>query len=405
MECVDKTSETNLTMKDAITMVAAAQSTLLEQADVLAEFTKLNLPMVVMREKTTPEEGVCNSETIRRLQDIEITLNSLRDTKQKTEDDISEIKQWRDKFVAEQSTFWINMEELSKNLKDNFKTQGEQIIEQDNKIKELNQQINSLKTKESDTDKTMEKLSLDMIEYENNLHTLNKEMRVYTEKTDHVTQEIQKHSDLISAKEKDGLQNNRQLQNTLEELLSKYVVICKILQQRLVPIDKLIEVYNQNSEARGDTMKMIDALQIDFFKLRQDFQKIVANQQVKQPMPGFIASNGRCDAVDNLNYKVITFESVERDMGNNFNPATGEFTAPVDGLYVAKFTIQQEGFRSVGALLKHKFSTVGDVHTNSQYAKSSGRFNVRMKSGDVLYLNTYSVDCICTHFSCFFQSE
>lgn len=130
---------------------------------------------------------------------------------------------------------------------------------------------------------------------------------------------------------------------------------------------------------------------------------------MKHSAPGFIASRGRCDAVDNLMYKVITFQSVQRDVGNNFNPTTGEFTAPIDGMYIASFTIKQAAYRSVGAWLRHKSSNrvtgVGDVYTKNQDAESSGRYNVRIEGGDLLYLNTYNVDCICTHFSCFYHSE
>ncbi|XP_059178328.1 filamin A-interacting protein 1-like isoform X1 [Physella acuta] len=192
-----------MTMKDILAMITTMQSTILEHLDMFTESTKLFPPKLMLEEETTLESKIlkpdtgfiskasisveCNSESSRRLKEIETVLSTLQDTKQKTEDDISELKQRRDNFVTEQSEVGIKIEKLSKKQKQNLKNLRKQINEQDKKIEDLNQEIESLKTKESDTDKTLEKLSLDMKEYENNLHTLNKEMRVYTDKTDHET--------------------------------------------------------------------------------------------------------------------------------------------------------------------------------------------------------------------------
>ncbi|XP_059164500.1 uncharacterized protein LOC131947320 [Physella acuta] len=83
----------------------------------------------------------------RRLAYIETTLSSLQDTQHKSTDDISEIKQWRDNFVTEQSDMGVNIEQLTKKQKQNFKSLRKQMSEQDNKIKELNKEIESLKKK------------------------------------------------------------------------------------------------------------------------------------------------------------------------------------------------------------------------------------------------------------------
>ncbi|XP_059164658.1 putative leucine-rich repeat-containing protein DDB_G0290503 [Physella acuta] len=372
-ECVDNIPDSNKAVKDAIAMVTTAQSRIIEHTDMFTD--------------------EYNPETSRRLKDFETVLSSLQDTKQKTEDDISEIKQWRDNFVTEHSDLGIKVHNFTKKQKQNFKNLRKQLIEQDNKIEELTKQIESLKTKESDTDKTLEKLSLDMKEYENNLHTLNKEMRVYTNKTDHVTQEIKNHSDLISAIKVD---KNKKF----ETLLSKHVVLCKLLQQRLMPIDKMIETYNQNSETTEGKIKKIEK---EVLKLSNDVLSI-ANQRIKHSTLGFVASQGRWDGTNRELYTVITFNSVERNVGNHFNPNTGEFTAPVDGLYKAKLTIKQTGDKIVGAGIKHMSdgveSWLGSVGTKDKYVEASKTFAVRLKFGDILYSYTGYEDCECTHFSC-----
>ncbi|XP_059161467.1 uncharacterized protein LOC131944693 [Physella acuta] len=85
----------------------------------------------------------------RRLAYIETTLSSLQDTQHKSTDDISEIKQWRDNFVTEQSDMGVNIEQLTKKQKQNFKNLRKQMSEQDKKVKELNKEIESTKEKES----------------------------------------------------------------------------------------------------------------------------------------------------------------------------------------------------------------------------------------------------------------
>ncbi|XP_059178345.1 uncharacterized protein LOC131957629 [Physella acuta] len=343
MESKDHISDCNTTVIDAITMVTSAQNTLLEQADRLAESTKLYPLTVMTREKATPEVA-CYTEAIRRQDGDKHSLLSLQDTKQKTEDDISDTKQWRNNFVAEQKDNRIKIEKLCIKQKQNFTTQKEQLKEQDNKIEELNQQIKSLKTKESDTDKTLEKLSLDMKEYENNPHTLKKEMGEFRDQT----QGIQGFSETFV-----------------------YQIAC---------------------------------LEKDILKLTRDLQTI-ANQQLKNTMPGFIASHGSWDGT----CQHMTIYTVERNVGNYFDPTTGEFTAPADGLYIASLTIKQTGDDVVRVDVYHKSdgveSRVGVVKTQDDSKEESRTMFVRMKAGDLLYLESAYVDYEFNNYSCFFLGE
>ncbi|XP_059178335.1 uncharacterized protein LOC131957618 [Physella acuta] len=258
-ECVDNMPGSSKAVKDAIAMVTTAQSIILEHTDIFNDSTKLSPTTVMTLEKTTPDiqdkkapiSVEYNPETSRRLKDIETVLSSLQNATQKTEDDISEIKQWRDNFVTEQSDLGIKIQNWSKKQKQNYKNLRKQLIEQDDKIEQLIQQI--------------------------------------------------------------------------------HVVTFKLLQQRLMPIDKIIERYNQKYETREGKMKKTETLEKEVLKLSQDLQSI-ANQQVKPSTPGFIASQGRSKGKFNDGYQVITFSAVETNVGNHFDPKTGEFTVPVDGL-------------------------------------------------------------------------
>ncbi|XP_059178340.1 uncharacterized protein LOC131957623 [Physella acuta] len=184
-----------------------------------------------------------DSETTRRLKDIETALSSLQDTKQKTEDDISEIKQWRDNFVAEQSDMGINIDNLSKKQKQNFKNIRKQIHEEDSRMHELNNEIKIVKERETKTDKAIEKLFLDLREFKIHLQNINTEMQANTEKIENFTQEFKKHYDWISTVQEEGTKH--------------HVVICKLLQQKFIPIDKMIQTYNHNSKCMEGRLKKV----------------------------------------------------------------------------------------------------------------------------------------------------
>ncbi|XP_059164627.1 uncharacterized protein LOC131947431 [Physella acuta] len=196
------------------------------------------------------------------------------DANVKSADDISEIKQWRDNFVTEQSDMWVNIEQLTKKQKQNFKNLRKQMSEQVNKVKELNKEIESLKEKETKSNKPLEKLSLDMKEYENNLNKINKEIQDHTDKTCSITQDIKRLSDLIVTLQDE---NNKILDKTstrFEKLHSKHSVMYKLLQQRLMPIDKLIQIFNQNLETRKERINKLDQLENTISKLSKDFPLI-----------------------------------------------------------------------------------------------------------------------------------
>ncbi|XP_059178332.1 uncharacterized protein LOC131957615 [Physella acuta] len=361
------TTDSNKDIKDAIAMVTAAQSTLHDLTYMFTESTKLYPPTVITGEKTTPESlqptdsGLIskdllsdeyNSEISRRLKDIETALSSLQDTKQKTEDDIDEIKQWRDNFTTEQSDMGINIEKLSKKHKQNFKNIRKEIKEQDNKTEKLCEEMESLKEKESISNKMLEKMSIDLIDYKSNLDNINKEIQVQRDQKENVSQEIRSHSDLISAIQEDGKKNILHTTKLCENILSKHTVICNLLQQRLMPIDKMIQTFNRHFETKERKVK-IETQEKDVLTWSTDYQTFT-NQEVKHSTLGFIASQGRWDGTYRKGHPVITFSDVEHNVGNHFDPKTGEFTAPVDGLYKASLRIKQTGDRAVQGCVGHK---------------------------------------------------
>ncbi|XP_059164636.1 uncharacterized protein LOC131947440 [Physella acuta] len=208
-----------------------------------------------------------------RLGLLENRISCLESSIQKTKEDASEIKQWRKNFVTEQS----DIEQLTKKQKQNFKNLRKQMSEQDNKIKELNKEIEILKENESKSNITLEKLSLDMKEYENNLLKISKELQDHTDTTDSITEEIKRHSDQMSTIQEESSKN---MLNTSTQL-EKQSLMYKLLQQRLMPIDKLIQIFNQNLQTRGKKLTKLENIEDTISKLSKDFNLISKDKHIR----------------------------------------------------------------------------------------------------------------------------
>ncbi|XP_059162748.1 repetitive organellar protein-like [Physella acuta] len=366
----------------------------------------------------------------RRLAYIETTLSSLQDTQHKSTDDISEIKKWRDNFVTEQSDNWVNIEQLTKKQKQNFKNIRKQIIEQDNKVKELNKDIESLNEKESKSNETLEKLSLDMKRYENNLrkqiieqdnkvkelnkdieslnekesksneilekmslvmkgfennlHKINKDMQDYTDKTDSMTQEIKRHSDLMAALQEEC---NKILCNTSTQL-KKQNVLYKLLQQRLMPIDRLIQIFNQNLETREEKTTKLETIEATISVLSKDLNLLesrVCNRyacyvQLADPTPVSAGST------------ISTFSEVREYNGQHFNQTTGTFVSPHDGLYLVCVSLHEWGDKHIQVPVVAGDEWCKSIEVKCAGTSSAGSVVVDMKKGQELYFYANHAD-------------
>ncbi|XP_059166861.1 uncharacterized protein DDB_G0271850-like [Physella acuta] len=138
--------------------------------------------------------------------------------------------------------------------------------------------------------------------------------------------------------------NSKQKLNLHQTIRLLHSITCRMIQQRLAPLDKLFQMFNQNFGTSEERISKIKKLEKDLLKLSQDFSSM-ANQPVKHSTLGFTAFDGYTDEL----FDAIPYLRVERNLGNHFNPNTGEFTAPVDGLYLASLTIEQAGDQAVAA--------------------------------------------------------
>ncbi|XP_059164579.1 uncharacterized protein LOC131947386 isoform X2 [Physella acuta] len=346
-----------------------------------ATFLTLESPrQLITQDKYTAVEE--NPDLERRLAYIETTLSSLQNTQHKSTDDISEIKQWRDNFVTEQSDIGVKIEQLIKKQKQNFKNLRKQMSEQDNKVKELDKEIESLKEKETKSNKTLEKLSLDVKEYENKLHKINIEMQANTDVRDGMKEEIKSHSDLIVTLQDE---NNKIIVKTstqFEKLQSKHSVMYKFLLQRLMPIDKLIQIFNQNLENRKERINKLGELENNISKLINNFHLIesrVCNRYachvtLVDPTP---VSTGSI---------ISTFGEVREYNGKHFNQTTGKLVSPHDGLYLVCVTLHEWGDKQIRVAVVAGGRWCKSVEVKRADTSTAGSVVVDMKKGQELYL-------------------
>ncbi|XP_059164480.1 chromosome partition protein Smc-like [Physella acuta] len=330
------------------------------------------------------ETAISSLQDVSRLEQIETAISSLQDANDKSTDDILEIKQWRDNFVTEQSDMGVNIEQLTKKQKQNFKILRKQMSEQDNKVKELNKEIESLKEKETKSNKTLEKLSLDMKEYENNLNKINKEMQDYTDKIERITLEIKRLSDQMTALQ-EGISKN--MLNTSTQL-EKHNVMYTLLQQRLMPIDKLIQIFNQNLETRKERKKRVENIEDAISKLSKDLNHIESRVCNRYACYMELADHTPVSAGSIFS----RFKEVREYNGRHFNQTTGKFVSPHDGLYLVCVTLNEwEDKRiRVGVLAGGVWCKAIEVKRANTSA--AGSVVVDMKKGQELYFQVYYAD-------------
>uniref|UniRef100_A0A8C1MJ47 Cerebellin 17 n=1 Tax=Cyprinus carpio TaxID=7962 RepID=A0A8C1MJ47_CYPCA len=109
----------------------------------------------------------------------------------------------------------------------------------------------------------------------------------------------------------------------------------------------------------------------------------------EQPKVAFSADLGmRGDLGPQSTEITLTFNNIFTNIGNNYNPATGLFTAPVKGVYYFRFTacgtqIQQ----SLGASLHkngQKIVSVGQWRDHNQHRYASNGAVLQLEVGDVV---------------------
>ncbi|XP_059169122.1 uncharacterized protein LOC131950915 isoform X2 [Physella acuta] len=177
-----------------------------------------------------------------------------------------------------------------------------------------------------------------------------------------------------------------------QEMEARYGVVTNILLQRLMPIEKLLQVINTQEVARAEKCKEFRGLQDDVATLKAEVLALNLKTQRNANVIGFSASfRNNVPLVKNCYCYLLNFDDVTLNSGNHFNPATGKFTAPVDGLYAASFCLHQCNDGVIDVRIYH---TLNVFNTNSVSMSKTTRENstgvcstaVLMKKGEFLSL-------------------
>ena len=106
-----------------------------------------------------------------------------------------------------------------------------------------------------------------------------------------------------------------------------------------------------------------------------------------QKIPGFFATLTSGDIGPNYAHDAIKFNDVSLNIGKGYNPSTGKFTAPVDGVYQISFSyLQKSGYKSQVRLIKD-----GTVYTiveamHKSYDQLGKTVLIQLKKGQIVWV-------------------
>ncbi|XP_059174555.1 uncharacterized protein LOC131954789 [Physella acuta] len=322
-----------------------------------------------------------SDEIVRRLEQLEVKLTSMETMTQRTQDDTSEVKQWRDNFVTEHNELVLSNETLSQKYIQTFINLRKQIIEQDDKLKEMDNEIESLKDKDSMSGNGLKKVSLDVRDHENSIQSINKELDTHTYEIVTLSQTVQGLSDLMPTLQTEVKNSMIDTCIKLDRALFKHNVMCKLMQQRLLPVDKLIQIFNQNLETKEKNLKKLGDIESDFRELSK-FSEAIARGIFYR-----YACHIQLDRTPVSARTILLRVSAIREYnGQYFNRTTGKFVSPNDTLYLVGVTLHEYGDKrvEVGVYAGDRWCKV--VEVKSSHTSVTGSVVVDMKRDQELYL-------------------
>ena len=106
-----------------------------------------------------------------------------------------------------------------------------------------------------------------------------------------------------------------------------------------------------------------------------------------QKIPAFFSTLTSGHIGPNYAHDAIKFNDVSLNMGNGYNPTTGKFTAPVDGVYQISLSyLQQSGYQSDVQLIKDG-TVYSEVHaTHKSYDQLSKTVLIQLKKGQTVWV-------------------
>ncbi|XP_059162747.1 kinesin heavy chain-like isoform X2 [Physella acuta] len=353
---------------------------------------------------------------------------------------LNEIKHWRKTLISEHNTMAKKLEELSKTLTDNKEKTREHIQESKTRINELNTEIKTLKEKESNTSQTLESTNTEINKFDIILNKLNEELEIQTTKTEILQKEIKRHSDVLYHLREEG-NKNKNTETKVEKLMSMHGVMSKILQQRLLPFESLIQKINQNLASRTMNKQKLATLENDILKLSNDVDSIRQDIKSHSAVTLTLQDEGKkklanttdqlvalTTKVETLESDVLTllkdFKSIEtrvsqpyicqiflhnntpvttgsvlstfywvcESYGGHFNRTTGKLVAPDDGFYLVIATLIESEDKMIQISVFMDDTFFENFFVKSANTSAAGSTIVNMMKGHELYFKVGQAD-------------
>ncbi|XP_050976366.1 cerebellin 17 [Labeo rohita] len=146
---------------------------------------------------------------------------------------------------------------------------------------------------------------------------------------------------------------------------------------------------NANMAQQIQELKKENAGITEQLKISENQLEAIKRENAEQPKVAFSADLGkRGDLGPQSTEITLTFNNIFTNTGNNYNPATGLFTAPVKGVYYFRFTACGVQIRqSLGASLHkngQKIVSVGQWRNHDQHRYASNAAVLQLEVGDVV---------------------
>ncbi|XP_059159464.1 uncharacterized protein LOC131943383 [Physella acuta] len=261
---MDDPSEQNMTFKEAVAMITGASVTLFEHIDMITG--QLHQPLDPDGESVAPEtipikpaQGVPYSADVKSMGNVEEALTNLTNRIDQLESKFLSILNTKQLIEEEMLCFKQSRENFESELVLKIETLGKLSCAQDDKIIDLMKEIKNLKEKESATNKQIEKLTHDTKENEKIFLKIDQELQRNADKMENITKDVKNQSKLITTLQEEHLKNAEHSATTLKSIGSKYGVMCKILQKRLAPVEKLMLNANQTTVKNEPNLQMVES--------------------------------------------------------------------------------------------------------------------------------------------------
>ncbi|XP_028400303.1 complement C1q-like protein 2 [Dendronephthya gigantea] len=147
------------------------------------------------------------------------------------------------------------------------------------------------------------------------------------------------------------------------------------------------EQQQDSSISKRSLKSGVSEINLSFQHGMRDFIVNGKTGKIGQGIPAFFTTLTSGSIGPNYAHDAIKFNDVSLNIGNGYNPSTGKFTAPVDGIYQISFSyLQKNGYASTVQLIKdgQVYTEVHASHKN--YDQLSKTVLIQLKKSQTVWV-------------------